>query len=169
MPEEVGMESGGKGFDRARLRERLHHRADAMLETMFGADGTGGMVTFDQIEDAACRLGDELAAWLIEERAAADPAADPPAPESAGCPKCGKAGVAAESPGDPWPARDLTSRAGEVRLARKRFRCTACRVVFFPLGREARPDRRGLQPGGAAQDRRAGGQGPVVRVRRRRP
>ena len=71
--------------------------------------------------------------------------------------------------GDPLPARDLTSRAGDVRLARKRFRCTACRVVFFPLGREARPDRGGLQPGGAAQDRRAGGQGPVVRVRRRRP
>ncbi|HZL37890.1 MAG TPA: hypothetical protein VFC78_21410, partial [Tepidisphaeraceae bacterium] len=38
--------------------------------------------------------------------------------------------------------RELVSRAGTVRLERERYRCTTCRVVFFPLGPEAGTEHR---------------------------
>src|SRR5665213_1914340 len=47
--------------------------------------------------------------------------------------------------------RELVSRAGTVRLERERYRCTTCRVVFFPLGPEAGTEHRGVQSAGAGE------------------
>lgn len=151
--------------ERERLRREWRDRADRAFERMFGEDQQGGLVTFTEREARAVDLGDELAGWLVEEHVAADPAARPSEhPEHAGaaaprCPKCGKAGVAATGPGGPLPGREVVSRAGRVRVEREQYRCTACRVVFFPLGREAGTDGRGVQPGGAAETGAAGGEG----------
>jgi hypothetical protein len=40
--------------------------------------------------------------------------------------------------------------AGEVTLSREQWRCTTCRVVFFPPGSEVAAGYRGLQPDGLA-------------------
>jgi hypothetical protein len=47
-------------------------------------------------------------------------------------------------PDAPLPERQLTTDTGEVGFGRQQWRCTACRVVFFPPGPQARPGHRGL-------------------------
>jgi hypothetical protein len=42
------------------------------------------------------------------------------------------------------PQRRLTTLAGEVALRREQWRCTTCRVVFFPPRRQAPSGDRGL-------------------------
>ena len=78
------------------------------------------------------------------------------------CPKCGRPGQRVTGPGEPLPKRRLTTLAGEVILNREQWRCTTCRVVFFPPGSEVAPGDRGLQPDRPAQGRASGGESPVV-------
>jgi hypothetical protein len=143
-----------KSPDRDRLRREWLERAGQIFERMFAEDQQKDLVTFTQREDRAVDLGQELAKWLIEEHLAADAAAQPSRHEAAvacTCPKCGKPGVAVTGEADPLPGRQLVSRAGEVGLERERYRCTICRIVFFPPGPEAGADGRGVQSGGGAE------------------
>ena len=60
------------------------------------------------------------------------------------CPKCGRPGRRLTEPDQPLPQRQVTTQAGEVTLNREQWRCTTCRVVFFPLGPEAAVGHGGL-------------------------
>jgi hypothetical protein len=99
---------------------------------MFDAQSQDQLVTFDQREERASQLGRDLTVWLLQQHVNADPqvrsSASPPPP----CPKCGRAGQRVTGPEDPLLPRQLTTCSGEVALQREQWRCTTCRVVFFP-------------------------------------
>ena len=120
--------------DRAELRRRFLAEAATAFDLMFDESLAGDLVTFDQREQRASELGQQLIIALLQRRANHDPAADP-APEPAAppcCPRCRRPGRRVSPPGGPLPARGVTTCAGEVALRRARYRCTTCRVVFFP-------------------------------------
>jgi hypothetical protein len=97
---------------------------------MFADDQQDRLVTFDQREERAIDLGRDLAAWLLEQHTAADPDVRPT--QTPACPKCGQPGQRVEAPDGALEERPLTTDTGDVGLAREKWRCTACRVVFFP-------------------------------------
>lgn len=63
----------------AAMRRAFHERADAAFTAMFGPDGHEGLVTFSEREERACREGDALTRWLLEQHLQSDEAAEPPA------------------------------------------------------------------------------------------
>ena len=111
---------------------------------MFDADQQDRLVTFDQREQRACSLTRELAAWLLEQHIAEDPAARYAGTEAPVCPRCSRPARRETPPEDPLPGRSLTCAAGEVTLRRERWYCPTCRAAFFPAGPQARPGHRGL-------------------------
>jgi len=129
---------------RAELRQRFLSHAAAAFDLMFHPDYQDQLVTFDQREERACDLGRDLTAWLLQQHANADPLARPPAEQPPTCPRCGRPGRRVTPPDDPLPRRPVTTRVGEVTLHRERWRCTTCRVVFFPPGPETPAGHRGL-------------------------
>ena len=118
--------------DREQLRQQWRDHADAVFDRLFPADALPPPPTFDHLEERTRQLATDLASWLLERRVqcAADTAAEAPPP----CPHCGRPGRPAPPPDDPRPQRVLTTRVGPVAFRRERWRCTTCRVVFFPLG-----------------------------------
>jgi hypothetical protein len=80
---------------------------------------------FEQIEDEACALGDELAAGLIAE-VLCEQAATPPA--SACCPRCRRPASIASQP----EPRRVQTRRGEVDWQEPKYYCRHCRQAFFP-------------------------------------
>jgi hypothetical protein len=119
-------------------RRRFLSHAAAAYDLMFAAPYQDQLVTFDQREERACELGRDLAAWLLQQHANADPLAHPTAePVPPTCPKCGRSGRWVTEADEPPPGRRLTTRTGAVTLHRTKARCTTCRVVFFPPGPEA--------------------------------
>jgi transposase len=60
------------------------------------------------------------------------------------CPKCNRPARRVGKPGDPLHRRVLETRAGPIELVREKWRCTACRVVFFPPRRSVGADSRGI-------------------------
>jgi hypothetical protein len=117
--------------DREQLHQQWRDHADALFERLFPADPTQPPPTFDHLEQRTRQLATDLASWLLEQRLqhAADAAPAPLHP----CPRCGRPGQPAPPPDDPRPRRVLTTRVGLVAFRRQRWRCTTCRVVFFPL------------------------------------
>ena len=120
--------------DREDLRRRFLTEAASAFDLMFSPDPTDDLRTFDQRERRAHDLGQQLALALLQQHANADPAADPPQGQPPLCPHCHKPGRPFPDPDEPFPSRRLTVRDGEVILRRARFRCPACRAVFFPPG-----------------------------------
>jgi hypothetical protein len=114
------------------------------------------LVTFDQREERAFELGRDLTTWLLQQHADADAQACPDGQPPPACPKCGRPGRRLTEPDLPLPKRQVTTQAGEVTLSRQKWRCTACRVVFFPPGPEAAAGDGGLQPRRAAPGRAPG-------------
>jgi len=121
---------------REELRRRWLDHAAAAFDLMFDPQTQDQLVTFDQREERACQLGDDLTAWLLQQHANADPQAAPSEAHAPPCPKCGRPGQRVTGPDDPRPQRPLTTLTGEVILKREQWRCTTCRVVFFPPGSE---------------------------------
>jgi hypothetical protein len=119
--------------DRAELRRRFLAEATTAFDLMFEEPLAGDLVTFDQREQRALELGQQLVIALLQQHANHDAAADP-GPEAAAscCPRCQRPGQRVTPPGQALPARVVTTCAGEVTLRRARYRCTTCRVVFFP-------------------------------------
>jgi len=113
------------------LRRQWHEHADALFDRLFPA-GNAPTPAFDQLEQRAGNLANDLASWLLERRLRAAPEARPAQPPA--CPRCGRPARPTDVPDDPLPKRVLHSRAGDIELARQRWRCTTCRVVFFPPG-----------------------------------
>jgi hypothetical protein len=114
---------------REELREQFRQHTDAVFDRLFPADG-GPPPSFDQLETRTLQLTRDLAAWLLEQRARSSPGAEPAQPP--GCPTCGRPGRRVTRPDAPLPRRTVVTRAGPVELAREKWRCTTCRVVFFP-------------------------------------
>ena len=131
-------------------RRRFLAHAAAAYDLMFAPTYQDQLVTFDQREERACELGRDLAAWLLQQHANADPT--PEAVPPPGCPRCGRPGRWVTEPDQPPAARRLTTRTGVVTVHRRKARCTACRVVFFPPGPEAPARDGGVQPGRPAPD-----------------
>jgi hypothetical protein len=147
--------------DREALRERWLQRAGTAFERMFGEAHQDQLVTFTEREDMACLLGQELAAFLLEEHAAADRAARPSDKQPPCCPKCQEPGQRAKSNKE-LVERDLVTRAGGVKLRRERWHCKQCRRVFFSVRPEAEVGNGGLQSARAGEGRPAIGQGDVI-------
>jgi hypothetical protein len=120
---------------RDRLRQQWLQQAEAVFELLFDADQQDQLVTFDQREERACSLSKELTTWLLEQHAAQDPAVRPTAVPP--CPRCGQPAQRRTPPGQPLPARQLTTTAGEVTLKREQWYCSSCRAAFFPSGSQA--------------------------------
>lgn len=127
-------------------RRRFLCHAAAAYDLMFAPAHQDQLVTFDQREERACELGRDLAAWLLQQHANADPEAQAAELSASGpsCPKCGRPGRWVVGTDEPPPNRRLTTLTGAVTLHRSQARCTACRVVFFPLGPEAPPRHGGV-------------------------
>lgn len=128
---------------RDRLRRQWLQQAAAVFELLFDADQQDQLVTFDQREARAGSLTKELTTWLLEQHVAQDPAARltdalPP------CPHCGQPARRRTPPGQPLPARQLTTTAGEITLKREQWYCSPCRAAFFPSGSQAAAGDRGL-------------------------
>lgn len=129
---------------RERLKRLWLQQAEAAFELMFDADQQDRLVTFDQRERRACSLTGELAAWLLEQHLAEDPAVRHTGTDAPAGPRCARPARRETPPEDPLPARALTSAAGEVTLRRERWYCPTCRAAFFPSGPQARVGHRGL-------------------------
>lgn len=117
--------------DREALRERWLLRAGKAFERMFAEGNQEELVTFTQREDMACLLGQELAAFLLEEHAAADGQVRPSEKRPPCCPKCQQPGERVTKRSEKLPDRDVRSRAGKVTLRREKWRCQKCRILFF--------------------------------------
>ena len=81
----------------------------------------------------AVLIGRELAAFLLEEHVALDPAARPAEASTTRCPKCGQPGAWAVEEAEELSERRVTTRGGDIRVRRQRWHCGKCRIVFFPL------------------------------------
>jgi hypothetical protein len=128
------------GLDlREDLRRRWLAHAAAAFDLMFHPEHQADLITFDQRETRACELGRDLTTWLIQQHVNRDEMAHPSADQPVVCPKCGRPARRKTDP-DPDaapPGRRVTGLSGEVEVKRDPWRCTTCRIVFFPPGPQA--------------------------------
>ena len=118
---------------REQLRQQFLQQAGQAFDLMFAEDDD--LVTFDQREHRADDLAKTLGLQLLQGHANTDPAADPPPDQAVVCPRCRRPACRQDDSDQPLPDRALTVASGQqVVLRRARFRCPACRVVFFPPG-----------------------------------
>jgi|SRR5271165_3554973 len=148
--------------DRESLRERWLLRAGRAFERMFAESNQDQLITFTEREDMACLLGQELAAFLLEEHVAVEGAVRLPENRPPCCPQCQQPGQRVTAPDEALPERELTTRAGHVKLRREQWSCAKCRRLFFSAGPQAAVGDRGVQSAGAGEGRAASGQGGVV-------
>jgi hypothetical protein len=118
--------------DHDELRRQWRDHADAVFDRLFPTDAPLPAARFAQLEQRAQQLAQDLAVWLLERRAAADPQVRPAEPPP--CPRCGQPGQRVTERDEDLPKRVLTTGVGDVELAREKWRCTACRLIFFPPG-----------------------------------
>jgi hypothetical protein len=105
-------------------------RAGEAFDQMFGTDGQNGLVTFQEREDRACEVGDDLTRWLMAEHLALDPVGGTSVERD--CPICGGP-VRYESGGQAeLELREFQTRRGKIEYRRAAARCPRCRKVFFP-------------------------------------
>lgn len=142
--------------DREALRERWLLRAGQAFERMFGKANQDQLVTFTEREDMACLLGEELAAFLLEEHAAADHQVRPSEKQPPCCPKCQQPGERRTKAKEKLAERGLTTRAGEIKLQREQWRCQKCRILFFSAGPQAEVGDGEIQPTAIGEGSAAG-------------
>ena len=78
--------SADAGNRREQLRQQWLQQAEAAFDLYFDGGQAEPPVTFTQREDRVCSLTRELAAWLLEQDLAADPAVRPDQARPACCP-----------------------------------------------------------------------------------
>src|SRR5262245_56690175 len=120
--------------DRAERRRRFLAEAATAFDLMFSQAPDDALISFAHRDQRAHDLAQQRAVALLQLHAHADPAADPPVDRPPPCPHCQRPGRRVTGPGQPLPSRRLTTADGAVVLRRARYRCTACRAVFFPPG-----------------------------------
>jgi hypothetical protein len=148
--------------DREALRERWLLRAGKAFERMFAEANQDQLVTFTEREDMACLLGQELSAFLLEEHVMAEGAVRASERRAPPCPHCQRPGQRVTQSEEELPERDLTSRAGKVKLRREQWSCQKCRRVFFSAGPSTAIGDGGIQSADTAEGSTAGGQGRVL-------
>jgi hypothetical protein len=157
----------GRRFLRAKDREALRERwllcAGQAFERMFAEANQGQLVTFTEREDTACLLGKELAAFLLEEHAAADSEVRPSEKRPPTCPKCKEPGDRVTKPDEELLRRDLTTRAGKIKVEREQWQCRKCRVLFFSVRPKAEAGDGGIQSTAIAKSGATGDPGSLVR------
>jgi hypothetical protein len=151
--------------DREALRERWLQRAGKAFERMFGEANQDQLVTFTQREDMACALAKELAAFLVEEHLAADAQVRPSEKRPPDCPKCKQPGQRLRLAGAELEERPLTSKAGEIKLRREKWRCQKCRILFFSVRPQAEAGDGEIQSTAPAEGGSAVEQGGVIQGR----
>jgi hypothetical protein len=119
------------------LHERWAQRTEEAYQRMFEGKSQEELVTLSQREKMAALIAKELAAFLLEEHVAEDPAAQPTEVTTTCCPKCGGVGVSAVQGKEKLPERTLRTSVGDIHVRRERWRCAKCRIVFFSAGRSA--------------------------------
>ena len=124
------------GTSRAR-RQRWMQRAEAAYRRMFEGKSEEELVTLTERENMAVLIGKELAAFLLEEHVATDPAAQPVEASTTCCPKCGQPGTPAVQEDEELSERTVTTRVGQIGVRRQRWECGKCRIIFFSAGRSA--------------------------------
>jgi uncharacterized protein with PIN domain len=115
---------------------------DAIFSRIFPEDNSKPLPSFDDIETQTLQLTRDLDSWILEQKVQSAGASR--SAETHTCPKCNRAARRVGKPDDPLPRRVLTTRAGPIELAREKWRCTTCRVVFFPPRRTVEADTRGI-------------------------
>ncbi|HEX4607885.1 MAG TPA: hypothetical protein VH092_06755 [Urbifossiella sp.] len=115
---------------RDQLRSQWVEHAEAVFDRLFPADQTEPLPTLDRLERRTVQLSQDLAAWLLQQRAQDEAQARPAEP--ALCPRCRPPARAVGAADAPLPRRTVITRAGPIELARQKWRCGACRVTFFP-------------------------------------
>jgi hypothetical protein len=118
--------------DHERLREQWLQQAAAVFDLYYDPEQAASRITFTQREERACRLTQELAAFLLEQDLDQDPAARPGDEQPPACPKCGRPARRRTPADQAPPRRALTSTAGEIAFRREQWHCKTCRVSFFP-------------------------------------
>lgn len=119
-------------------RQQFLAYAAAAYDQLFEPAYQDQLVTFDQREQRADELGKDLICWLLQQHVNADPMAQPDAQlPTPNCPNCGKPGLRHNPPERPLSKRALVTGNGVVHLQRERFRCGACRIIFFSAGPQA--------------------------------
>jgi uncharacterized protein with PIN domain len=113
------------------LRARFAGKAMAAFDRMFGSDGQNGLVTFEQREQRACEVTDELARWLMAEHVGRDAAGGP---VEADCPICGGPVRYESAEQAQRELREFETRRGKIEYRRAACRCPRCRRIFFPPG-----------------------------------
>src|SRR6516165_10299917 len=139
--------------DQAQLRKEWLKRAEAAFERMFNESPAEALITFTQREQCAVAISKELGNFLLEHHVAADPAVRPAEATQACCPKCGQPGQRVTGVKARLLERQLTTEVGEVALEREQWRCTTCRVAFFPSGPEVERGHGGVQSTSAPEGR----------------
>ena len=119
------------------LHDRWVKRTEAAYRRMFAGKSREELVTLTQREDMAVSIAKELAAFVLEEHVALDPAAEPAEASTTCCPKCGQPGTPAVQEDEELLERRVTTRAGEIGMRRQRWWCEKCRIVFFSARRSA--------------------------------
>jgi hypothetical protein len=112
-------------------RHWLEHSA-SVFDRLFPPGTDEPLPDFATLEQKADNLARDLTCWLIQQRLNSDPRAAPRRADTPGCPRCGRPGRLLGPPEQTPPRRVLTTQAGEVEFRRAKYRCPACRVVFFP-------------------------------------
>jgi len=153
--------------DREALRERWLLRAGKAFERMFAEANQDQLVTFTEREDMACLLGEELAAFLLEEHAAADSQVRPSEKQPPSCPKCQGSGERVAKPKQKLTERELTereltTRAGKIKLQREQWHCKKCRILFFSVGPQAEAGDGEIQSTSTGEGGTPGGQGSLI-------
>jgi len=149
--------------EREALRERWLLHAGKAFEQMFAEANQDQLVTFTEREDMACLLGKELAAFLLEEHAAADGAVRPSEKRPPACPKCENPGERVAKPNATLPDRELTTRVGEIKIQREQWRCKKCRILFFSVRPQTQVGDGGIQSTAPGESGSTGDPGVVVR------
>ncbi len=113
-----------------RKRAEFLARASEAFDRMFGADGQNGLVTFQEREDRACEVGDELTRWLMAEHLTLDPVGGTSVERD--CPICGGPVRYESADRAELELREFQTRRGKIEYRRAAARCPRCRKIFFP-------------------------------------
>ena len=113
------------------VHDRWVQRTEAAYRRMFEGKSQEELITLTERENMAVLIGRELSAFLLEEQIALDPAVQPAEASSTCCPKCEQAGMPAVEKGKELPERTVTTLVGDIHLARQRWSCAKCRIIFF--------------------------------------
>lgn len=107
------------------LRARLKRQADELVERVMQERKPSGKNSLEDIEELAIEAGRSLREQVLRELATEESRA----PEAVYCEACGQR---MESRGK--RQRAVVSRAGEVKVARRVYRCPQCGKRSFPPG-----------------------------------